>query len=84
MGKTPEIRRMDIEDDLRHFGIEKGELDSAQLFRCQNSDFFREQTGINFAMGECGRLNGKAPRKARIIIDYDADFPSIVTRVISR
>ncbi len=82
--KTPETGRMDIEDDLRHFGIEKEELDSVQLFRCSNNDFFREKTGVNLAIGECGRLNGKEPRKARIILDYDANFPNIVTRVISR
>lgn len=75
---------MHIADDLKHFGIGKGELDSVQLFRCQNNDFFREKTGINLAIGECGRLNGTEPRKARIVIDYDADFPNIVTRVISR
>lgn len=76
--------KMHIEDDLKHFGIEKDELESVKLFRCENSDFFREKLGINFAIGECERLNGKAPRKARIILDYDADFPNIVTRVISR
>lgn len=79
-----ERKTSEIEDDLKHFGIGKDELDFTQLFRCQNSDFFREKTGINFVIGECGRLNGKAPRKARIILDYDADYPSIVTRVISR
>lgn len=83
-GKKAEIGQIYIEDDLKHFGIKKDELESVQLFRCQNSDFFREKTGINLAIGECGRLNGTAPRKARIIIDYDADFPNIVTRVISR
>lgn len=81
--KETEIGQIYIEDDLKHFGIEKDELDSAQLFRCKNSDFFREKAGINLAIGECERLNGKAPRKARIIIDYDADFPNIITRVIS-
>ncbi len=79
-----ETREMHIEDDLKHFGIEKDELDSVQLFRCQNSEFFRGETGINLVIRECERLNGKAPRKARIIIDYDADFPNIITRVISR
>lgn len=82
--KTLKTEKLDIEDDLKHFGIEKSELESIQLFRCQNSDFFREKTGINLAIGECERLNGKVPRKARIILDYDADFPSIITRVISR
>lgn len=75
---------MHIADELKHFGIEKDELESVKLFRCKNSDFFREKLGINFAIGECERLNGKAPRKARIILDYDADFPNIVTRVIPR
>lgn len=79
-----ESGRMYIEDDLKHFGIEKGELDSVQLFRCQNSDFFREKTGINFTLEKCKRLNGEEPLKARIILDYDTDFPNIVTRVISR
>lgn len=81
--KKAEIGQIYIEDDLKHFGIEKDKLESVQLFRCKNSDFFREKAGVNLAIGECERLNGKAPRKARIILDYDADFPNIITRVIS-
>lgn len=83
MKKTIEVKQMHIEDDLGHFGIEKGELSSVQLFRCQNSDFFREKAGINLALGACSRRTGKVPQKARIIIDYDADFSNILTRVIS-
>ncbi len=67
---------MGIENDLKHFGIKKDSLGSVRLSRCKNDDFFREKTGVNLAIRGC------ALRKARIIIDYDADFPSIITRVI--
>ena len=73
-----------IENDLKHFGIDEDELKSAQLFRCKNSDFFREKTGVNLAIKGCERLNGHEPKKIRIIIDYDADFHNIITRVISQ
>lgn len=75
---------MYIENDLKHFGINEEETKDGQLFRCKNSYFFREKTGVNQAMEACERISGSVAKKARIIIDYDADYPNIITRVISQ
>lgn len=74
---------MSIYEDLKHFGISQKDFQSANVFRCKNNEFFREKTGVDQAIGACERMAGERVRKARIIIDYDADFPRIVTRVIS-
>lgn len=74
---------MFIYGDLKHFGISQKDFQSAKVFRCKNNKFFREKTGVDQAIGACERMDGERVRKARIIIDYDADFPRIVTRVIS-
>ncbi len=71
-----------IDEALKHFGISNKELESAELFRCNNDAFFREKTGVDQAIGAVERFSGEKSKKARIIIDYDANFPSILTRVI--
>lgn len=75
---------MEIDEALEHFRISNDDLKSAELFRCNNSVFFREKTGVDQALGAAERLAGKKIKKARIIIDYDANFSSILTRVISQ
>ncbi len=78
------VNRVEIDEALEHFRISNDDLKSAELFRCNNSVFFREKTGVDQALGAAERLAGKKIKKARIIIDYDANFPSILTRVISQ
>lgn len=69
-----------MEEILKHFGVSSKEADEAELFICKNDDFFREKTGIALNLKSCKAAREK--KKARIIVDYDADFPSILTRVI--
>lgn len=69
-----------IEEILKHFGVSREEVDGAEVFICKNDDFFREKTGIAMNFRCCKAAKGK--KKARIIVDYDADFPRILTRII--
>ena len=69
-----------IDEIMKHFGVSSEEADRAEVFICKNDDFFREKTGIALNLKSCKAAREK--KKARIIVDYDADFPSILTRVI--
>lgn len=69
-----------IEEILKHFGVSSEEADGAEVFICKNDDFFREKTGIAMNLRCCKAAKEK--KKARIIVDYDADFPRILTRII--
>ena len=69
-----------LEESLKHFGVSSEETDGEETFICKNDDFFREKTGVAMNLRCCKAAKGK--KKARIIVDYDADFPRILTRVI--
>ena len=69
-----------IEEILKHFGVSSEEADEAEVFICKNDDFFREKTGIALNLKCCEAAKEK--KKVRIIVDYDADFPRILTRII--
>ena len=69
-----------IDEIMKHFGVSSEEADRAEAFICKNDDFFREKTGVVLNLRCCEAAKGK--KKARIIVDYDADFPKILTRVI--
>ncbi|MDO4285559.1 MAG: hypothetical protein Q4C60_09530 [Eubacteriales bacterium] len=66
-----------IGETLRHFGVQ--DLNGMEIGECGNTPFFLEKTGIQFLLNRLpvGKQNTK---KARIIIDYDADFPKILVR----
>lgn len=68
------------EEVLKHFRVSSEEADGAEVFICKNDDFFRERTGIALNLRCCKAAKEK--KKARIIVDYDADYPSILTRLI--
>lgn len=68
-----------IETVLEHFGISHKELSKTEPFsEVKNNPNTRKAYGI-----DCILKNRKI-QKARIIIDYDADFPEIVIRVFSK
>ena len=69
-----------LEESLKHFGVSSEETDGEETFICKNDDFFREKTGVALNL-RCCRTD-KDKKKVRIIVDYDADFPRILTRVI--
>ena len=74
-----------IEDALKHFGINDQEANNCTyLTSCTNSAFLKKESGIDFHLKSIERNDGKEIRKARIIIDYDADFPVIVNRIIAQ
>ena len=75
-----DISPNNIDEILKHFGVSSEETDGAETFICKNDDFFREKTGISLNLRSCEAVKEK--KKARIIVDYDADFPRILTRVI--
>lgn len=70
-----------IDEVLSHFGIKNEEVFGVihDLESSANSPFFRKNMGIDFIL----RNHVKEGKKVRIIIDYDADFPRILSRVIS-
>lgn len=76
-----------IDDALKHFGISEEEAfpDSDTVVRTpKNGAFFRKELGIGMCMRLLEADGKKDVRKVRIIIDYDADFPVMVNRIIPR
>lgn len=74
-----------IEDALKYFEINDQEANSCTYLKsCTNSDFIKKESGIDFHLKSIQRNEGKEIRKARIIIDYDADFPVIINRIITQ
>lgn len=68
-----------IETVLEHFGISHKELSKTEPFsEVKNNPNTRKAYGIDRI------LKNRRIQKARIIIDYDADFPEIVIRVFSK
>ena len=57
------VNRVEIDEALEHFRISNDDLKSAELFRCNNSVFFREKTGVDQALGAAERLAGKKIKK---------------------
>ena len=62
---------------LDHFGIKQEDLEGCDTFMPLNREGIRENTGIAIAERS---LNLK---KARITIDYDADFDFVLMRITS-
>ncbi len=69
----------EVQDVLEHFGISNREVQKG-FWMAKNTGNMRKILGIETILK--GEL--KEIRKARIIIDYEAGFPHIVTRVIKR
>ena len=69
----------EIEEILKHFGISHNELSKIEPFsEVPNTPNMRKACGIDYLM------RNNENKKARIVIDYDADFPRMVIRVFSR
>ena len=64
---------------LKHFGISNREARKG-FWMTKNTGNMRKILGIETVL----KSEPKEIRKARIIIDYEAGFPHIVTRVIKR
>jgi hypothetical protein len=69
----------EVQDVLEHFGISNREVPKG-FWTTKNTGNMRKILGIETVL----KSEPKEIRKARIIIDYEADFPHIVTRVIKR
>lgn len=72
-----------MDKTLKHFGISNEDSMIGSLGRCDNSEFFRTNMGIDWIL-ERHKNEVDVGGKVRIIIDYDKDFPKIVTRVIAQ
>ncbi len=72
-----------MDKTLKHFGISNEDSMIGSLGRCDNSEFFRKNMGIDWIL-ERHKNEVDVGGKVRIIIDYDKDFPKIVTRVIAQ
>ena len=72
-----------MDKTLKHFGISNEDSMIGSLGRCDNSEFFRKNMGIHWIL-ERHKNEVDVGGKVRIIIDYDKDFPKIVTRVIAQ
>ena len=72
-----------MDKTLKHFGISNEDSMIGSLGRCDNSEFFRNNMGIDWII-ERHKNEVDVGGKVRIIIDYDKDFPKIVTRVIAQ
>lgn len=76
---------MHINEALKHFEITDEEFtESKAVCKCTNGQFYREKTGVEHTIGKYEEDHEKVKGKVRIIIDYDTDFPEIVTRLIFR
>jgi hypothetical protein len=73
-----------MDKTLKHFGISNEDSMIGCLGRCDNSDFFRKNMGIDWILERHKNDGVNVGGKVRIIIDYDANFPKIVTRVIAQ
>lgn len=69
----------EVKDVLEHFGISNREVLKG-FWITKNTGNMRKILGIETVL----KSEPKEIRKARIIIDYEAGFPHIVTRVIRR
>lgn len=68
----------DIKDILRHFEIKAEDFPTEPLSEINNNENTRKAYGIDRIM------RGRADKKVRIVIDYDADFPKLILRVFSK
>ncbi len=74
-----------LEETLKHFGITEEEIRGVpNIHHGSNCDFYREKMGIDWMLRDMKHFGKQEKRKARIIIDYDADFPAIVAQIIFR
>ena len=76
---------MYVDKVLEHFGISDEEAFSGTFLKTpDNSAFFRKELGIDMSIRSMENSGLKDVRKVRIIIDYDADFPVMLQRLIVR
>lgn len=74
-----------LEETLEHFGItEKDIREIPHIYHSSNCDFYREKMGIDWMLKDIKHSGKQEKRKVRIIIDYDADFPAMVSQIIFR
>lgn len=62
---------------IEHFGLKPEDLEGCEVITPLNKQSVRDHTGITVSESSFDT------RKARIIVDYDADFDFILMRVIS-
>lgn len=76
---------MEINGILKHFGITDDDVNAAKhLHTATNGQYFKKEMGVTHFIKKHEEEAGELPKgtKVRIIIDYDADFPEIVARII--
>lgn len=82
-GRRKVRKSVHIDETLKHFGISDEEAFlKTHLMTPNNSAFFRKELGVDMSIRLMDRPCTKDVRKVRIIIDYDADFPVMVHRII--
>lgn len=67
-----------IKEILSHFEIKNSDLLDVPFTEINNSENNRKAYGIDWIM------RGRADRKVRIVIDYDADFPKMILRIFPK
>lgn len=72
-----EIDKM-VQEALEHFKVTDEETESG-FWTARNTEATRNILGVGYILASCGT----DIKKARIIIDYEADYPLIVGRVIT-
>jgi len=80
-----EIAMPPLEETLNHFEITEQEIrEVPHIYHSANCAFYKEKMGIDWMIKDIKHFENQKKRKVRIIIDYDTDFPAIVSQVIFR
>lgn len=66
----------EVKETMEHFGIAPDE----DIYLAKNNDFMKKVINLETII----TAHEKQIKKARIIIDYDKDFPYFTTRIISQ